>query len=138
MRYLIDTNIFIFFVHGVYDLTHEVVDILADYSNKIYMSSRAVEESINLFQLGKIKDKRWKKAQDIIDFIKTETEIEIKPIKEEHLRTLAGLPLFEDHKDPTDRIIIAQAITEKIPIISSDKKFFLYEKYGLDFIFNKR
>jgi len=56
----------------------------------------------------------------------------------EHLRTLTELPIFPDHKDPTDRIIIAQAITEKIPIVSSDRKFHDYKRYGLDFVFNKR
>jgi len=48
------------------------------------------------------------------------------------------LPLLPDHKDPTDRIAIAQAITEKIPLISSDRKFHDYRRYGLDFVFNKR
>ncbi|MBX2931596.1 MAG: PIN domain-containing protein [Chitinophagaceae bacterium] len=36
-------------------------------------------------------------------------------------------PVFSEHKDPFDRLIIATAITEKIPIISSDKKFDLYK-----------
>ncbi len=43
-----------------------------------------------------------------------------------------------DHKDPTDRIIIAQAIAEKIPIVSSDTKFHDYKRSGLKFVFNKR
>ena len=138
MRYLIDTNIFLFSTTEKKELTHEVFDILNDCSNSICMSSRAVDETIQLFQASKIKDKRWKKPEDIIDFIKTELGFEIKSIKEEHLRTLARLPFFEDHKDPTDRMIIAHAITEKIPVISSDRKFFYYKKYGLDFIYNKR
>lgn len=138
MRYLIDTNIFLFSVSDRSSLSNDVVDILGSYSDNIYMSSRVIEETVNLFQAGKIKDKKWKKAEDVIDFIAIETEFEIKTIKEEHLRTLSRLPLFEDHKDPTDRIIIAQAITEKIPLISSDRKFFYYKNYGLDFIYNKR
>ena len=40
------------------------------------------------------------------------------------------------HNDPSDRLIIAQAIIEKIPIISSDKKFPEYRKQGLEFIPN--
>jgi len=59
-------------------------------------------------------------------------------VAEEHLRTLARLPLFPDHRDQTDRIAIAQAITEKIPIISSDRKFQDYRRSGLDLVFNKR
>jgi len=56
----------------------------------------------------------------------------------EHLETLSCLPFYPDHRDPFDRVIIAQAITEKIPIISSDRKFHNYVKHGLDFVFNKR
>jgi PIN domain nuclease of toxin-antitoxin system len=138
MRYFIDTNIFLFWVSEQSSLNYKTLDILDDYSNTIYVSSRVVDELIQLFQFGKIKDKKWEKAEDVIDFIKTELGFEIKNIKEEHLRTLANLPFFEDHKDPTDRMIVAHAISEKIPIISSDKKFFYYNKYGLDFIYNKR
>ena len=43
-----------------------------------------------------------------------------------------------DHKDPSDHVIIAHAITEHIPLISDDGKFEFYRRQGLDFIFNKK
>lgn len=55
-----------------------------------------------------------------------------------HIDTLAALPIYDDHRDPNDRMIIAQAISDKIPLVSSDRKFIRYERYGLDFIFNER
>ena len=39
---------------------------------------------------------------------------------------------------PFDHMIIAQSISDKIPIISSDSKFPFYENQGLQFVFNKR
>ena len=39
--------------------------------------------------------------------------------------------------DPSDRLIISQALTEKMPLISSDIQFPKYVKYGLDFIPNR-
>ena len=39
---------------------------------------------------------------------------------------------------PNDRLIIAQAISDKIALVSSDRKFYMYEKYGLEFVFNRR
>ena len=45
---------------------------------------------------------------------------------------------LKDHRDPFDRLIIAQAISDKATLISSDLKFQWYEKYGLTFIQNKR
>jgi len=37
-----------------------------------------------------------------------------------------------------DHLIISQAISDKIPVISSDYKFKEYIEQGLDFVFNKR
>jgi PIN domain nuclease of toxin-antitoxin system len=141
MRYYIDTNILIFIASGDRkSLSREVMDILENYENRIYVSSRSVEELIDLFLKNKITNivKKWENPEDIFSFILDETGFEIKYIQEEHLRTLAKLPLLADHGDPSDRIIISQAITEKIPLVSSDKKFFNYNKNGLEFVYNKR
>jgi len=137
MRYFIDTNILIFIVMDPDLLTKEVKDILDDSSNLIYVPSKCVEELIYLQQSKKIGIKRWKTADDVLDYIK-EFGFGIKYVAEEHLRTLARLPLFPDHKDQTDRVIIAQAITEKMPIISSDRKFQDYRRHGLNLVFNRR
>ena len=137
MRYLIDSHILFFSVSEPEELTTEVKDILDDSGNRIYVPSKCVEELIYLLQAKKIEARRWKHAGDIIDYIK-ELDFGIKYAAEEHLRTLARLPLFPDHKDPTDRVIIAQAITEKTPIISSDRKFQDYRRHGLNLVFNRR
>jgi PIN domain nuclease of toxin-antitoxin system len=119
-------------------LTMEVKDIIDDCGNRIYVPSKCVEELIYLLQHEDIKLKQCKSAEDIINHIINVLDFGIKYIAEEHLRTLAKLPLFPDHKDPTDRVIVAQAITEKTALISSDRKFPLYVHYGLKFVFNKR
>lgn len=62
----------------------------------------------------------------------------IKTITEKHLAQYASLPIIKDHRDPFDRFIISQAISDKATLISSDLKFRWYEKYGLDFIQNNR
>jgi len=137
MRYLIDSNILIFYIADDDRLSAEARDIIKDYGNRVYVPSKCVEELIYLRQSERIEIKSWKSADDVIDFITGDLNFGIKYIAEEHLRTLARLPLFPDHKDPTDRIVVAQAITEKIPLISSDRKFHYYVKHGLDFVFNK-
>ena len=50
---------------------------------------------------------------------------------------ISKLAIVEGHNDPSDRLIIAQALTEKIPLISSDTKFPKYKKFGLEFIYNR-
>lgn len=64
--------------------------------------------------------------------------IEVQPLTERHLDTLAALPLYDDHRAPNDRLIIAQAIADRVPLVSSDRKFARYVRHGLDFIFNER
>ncbi len=94
--------------------------------------------SDTLFQNGRVKTKKWKTARDVFGFVEEELGFHIDYIQREHLYTFAGMGTVPTHNDPTDRMIIAQAITEKIPLISSDHKFGLYRKYHLNFIYNKR
>ena len=48
------------------------------------------------------------------------------------------LNLAEDHRDPSDHVIIAHAINNHMPLISSDRKFKFYEQQGLELIYNER
>ena len=127
MRYYIDTNTLVFYIHVALD--NNALQIIDDYYNKIYISSIAVAEFIHLIQCNRIKVQI--KASDAIDFIQNELGFEIKPTTTSHLNTFANLPTVAEHNDPNDRLIIAQAITERIPILSTDTKFPLYQKYGL-------
>jgi PIN domain nuclease of toxin-antitoxin system len=61
----------------------------------------------------------------------------VKYVAKEHLHTLAKLESVEGHNDPSDRLIISQALTEKMPLISNDTKFPKYRKHGLDLIVNR-
>ena len=138
MRYLIDTNIFLFFALNPALLDRKVLAIITNVENRVYLSSECVKEVIHLVQVGRVRSKLWKTADDIFSFIEKETDFTISYVKKEHLLTLAGLALVSGHNDPSDRLIIAQAITEKVPLISSDAKFAHYENQRLNFIFNKK
>jgi PIN domain nuclease of toxin-antitoxin system len=80
---------------------------------------------------------KYLRTLDIFDLFENEFSLQIKYVTKEHLRTLAKLETIEGHSDPSDRLIIAQALTEHIPLISSDTKFPQYRKFGLDFISNR-
>jgi PIN domain nuclease of toxin-antitoxin system len=137
-RFLIDTNILLFSVSDKDMLSKEVKRHFDDCSNQIYISSESVREAINLVQIGKVRPNVWKSADDIIDFIKNDTMFEIKHISEEHIRTLAKLPMLKEHRDVSDRMIIAHAITEKLTLISSDTHFTKYIRFGLDLLYNPK
>jgi PIN domain nuclease of toxin-antitoxin system len=136
MRYLIDTNVFINFVEE--DFSSEYVNtILDDYENIIYVSSESIKEFVHLVQTGKVIPKKHIRSLDVFDLIENTLGFNVKYVTKEHLRTFSKLVSVEGHNDPSDRLIISQALTEKMPLISSDTKFPKYRKFGLDLIANR-
>lgn len=138
MRYLLDTNIYLFYITDSARLSRDVKTILEDPDNTFYLSVESVRELIVLFRKKRYLFKFWKSAEEMVDDIETNRFIKILPLKKEHLETYAWLEINEeqDHNDPSDHIIIAHAITERIPLISSDTRFPFYAKQGLDLIYN--
>jgi PIN domain nuclease of toxin-antitoxin system len=134
MRFLIDTNILIFSLCSQeHFIDKNVTAILEDYENTIYVSSSSVFEVLHLHQSGRIKTS-YRNISEFIDVLKK--QLIILHTKTEHFDTFSKLPTVVGHNDPIDRIIIAQSITEKIPLISSDSKFKYYK--NLDFIYNDK
>ncbi|GHT51739.1 hypothetical protein FACS189440_21120 [Bacteroidia bacterium] len=138
MRYYLDTNILIFILsENQDDLNFKVSDILLDYANIFYTSSIAVTELIFLHRIGKIEIPPYKSEEDLLKKIKM-SGIEIVFFNEYHFSKYAKLDIIEGHKDIIDHVIIAQAMSDKIPLISSDNEFKNYMPQGLDLVFNKR
>ena len=140
MRLYLDTNILAFILCDRDRLVKNVLDMFFDYSNTLYTSVLCVQELIHLFQIGKIGAKKangkYLKAEEIISVL-DEMSIRRVPITDKHLEEYAKLPFVRDHRDPFDRLIIAQAISDKAYLVSSDLKFPLYSKYGLETIVNE-
>ena len=140
MRILIDTCIFIHLAIDKEQLSKGVLAMLTDYDNTICVSAETPRELIIQYNNGKVVSKFWKSARAMINSIQDEFFINILPLKEEHMRTYSELELnlAQDHKDPSDHMIIAHAITEGLPLITDDGKFEFYRKQGLNLILNKR
>ncbi|OAV65673.1 PIN domain protein [Bacteroidales bacterium Barb4] len=138
MRYYLDTNMLVFILSNQKDcISREVDDIIFDFSNILYASSVAVNELILLYKIGKVELPDCKSAEGIIPKMK-QYGIEIMYYNQYHLEKYIALDIAEGHKDMNDHAIIAQAIADKIPLVSSDTKFHCYTGQGLDFIFNRR
>ncbi|MBD1432895.1 type II toxin-antitoxin system VapC family toxin [Sphingobacterium sp. DN00404] len=138
-RYILDTNILAFFVSGEYDnISPDVAMILGDHANQLYVSSVSVTELLQLYRIGKIKPKQYKTTQQLQDAIQKDFYIKILAFGEEHTKTLSRLDITGGHNDPFDHAIISHAITEKLTLISSDRKFEDYTSQNLKFVFNKR
>ena len=140
MRYLLDTCIFIHYAADRDLLSRDVFALLEDYDSSLYISAETVRELVIQFNKGKLVSKIWKSADEMITSIKEDYYIGILPLKEEHMRTYGSLRINteQDHNDPSDHVIIAHAITNRIPLITDDGKFEFYRKQGLELIVNKR
>lgn len=138
-RYLLDTNIVAFFISGEYDdISSDVAMLLSDHANQLYMSSVSVVELLQLYRIGKIFPENVKRTTEIIDIIEKDLYIEILSFTKQHAQMLSTLEISARHNDPFDHSIIAHAITEKLILVSSDRKFEDYTAQNLNFVFNKR
>ncbi len=143
MRLYLDTNILVYLMMPRMrdNLTEDIKAVLFDYSNLMYTSSVCVQELLHIIQIGKFDGIFGRHgnftAKDALSWL-CESGIEICAPSFHCFEVLAELPFTVDHRDPTDRLIIAQAIADKATLVSSDRKFSNYRKFGLDFMFNER
>ena len=140
IRYMFDTNIFLYLASEPDSLSEDVKAIIEDYDNEFYMSAESMRELVVGYRKKKFSTKRWKTAEEMLRSITNDFNIWILPLKDEHMFTLSKLQINEqeEHNDPSDHVIIAHAITEKLPLISSDRKFEYYRAQGLELIFNEK
>lgn len=134
MRYLIDTNIFVFHAIDPQQLSRDVVEILGDYENLIYISNESLRELIVHYNNKALLRKYWKTKRDMLRSITSEFGFHILPLTPDVMYTYANMNLY--HNDPSDHVIIAQAIAMKMPLISDDNRFPEYRKEGLELIEN--
>lgn len=140
MRYLLDTNIFVYAATDRDLLDPDVTALLEESDAQLCISAESVKELIVAYRNKGLCSKRWKTEMEMVDAIEEELYITILPLRKEHMQTYARMTINEaqGHKDPSDHIIIAHAMTEKMPLISSDHRFEFYRAQGLDLIFNKK
>lgn len=137
-RYMLDANIFAFYVEERDRLSGDVLAILSDYGNLLYMSSESVKELVWIHRNKKVLAKSWKTQIDMINAIEDEYRILIVPVDANVVKKMSQLEpnTAESHNDPSDLVIIAHSMVMKMPLISSDRKFPFYRNQGLDLITN--
>jgi PIN domain nuclease of toxin-antitoxin system len=129
-RYFIDTCVLVWLTEKNKRVDNVRYD-MEYYQGDFYISIEAVTEMMYLIQSGKLKIFA---SFDVVFNALESLNIKILPFDTKALNTLKDLPFFKQHNDPTDRKIIAHAISNKCALISSDDNFSLYEPYGLKYI----
>jgi PIN domain nuclease of toxin-antitoxin system len=121
-RYLLDTHSFIWWSINSEKLSLTGQDLLFDRNNRLFLIVASVWEMQIKLQLGKLQLNP--SLQELIKNQITINNLEILSIDLAHIWTLATLIHY--HKDPFDRLLISQSITEIMPILSIDEIFDLY------------
>jgi len=120
VRVLLDTAILIYAVESPERLTKRAITILENAENVLELSAISLSEIAIKRALGKLR-----LSADVARQAVAALNVRILPYTADHAFQLFDLPLH--HADPFDRQIIAQALSEKIPILTSDEKFRLYK-----------
>lgn len=122
MKLLLDTQIFIWWDSEPERLPPRLLALCEDPSNTLVLSVASVWEMQIKVQLGKLDLDR--PLADIVEGHLLGNQIELLPVELPHVLTLEQLPFH--HKDPFDRLIIAQALAEHLTILSVDSLFGQY------------
>jgi PIN domain nuclease of toxin-antitoxin system len=122
MRLLLDTQIFIWWDSAPEKLSPQILALCQDANYTLVLSVASVWEMQIKAQLGKLDLHR--SLAEIVESQRLINRIELLAIQVEHVLALQHLP--PHHKDPFDRLIIAQALAENTAIVSADRVFPLY------------
>ncbi len=119
MRLLLDTHTFLWFISGDTRLSNEARVLIENTDNSRLLSVASLWEIAIKMSMGKLN-----LGLPFAEFVPQQLSrnlIDLIGITINHIDVVAGLPFH--HKDPFDRLLIAQATVEQIPIVSADVAF---------------
>lgn len=119
MRILLDTHCLLWWLDDAPELGTVGRELIADPQNLIFVSVASFWELRIKEGIGKIE-----LPSNFLEAVR-EQSFEMLPIGVEHTERLCGLPLH--HRDPFDRLIIAQAMDEGLTVLSHDRAIALYD-----------
>jgi PIN domain nuclease of toxin-antitoxin system len=119
MRLLLDTHTIVWVMNDNRQLSQAARSAIASPRNPVYASAASIWEVSTKFRLGKFADAALlvDNPRKVLDSL----EIEVISISLEHAN-LAGA-FGHPHKDPFDRMLAAQALLERLTLVSADKIF---------------
>jgi len=122
MKALLDTHAFLWWITDDERLSPRAVELIGDGANRLFLSAASGWEMAIKAQLGKLE-----LPAPVVAFVDEQLRmngIESLPILMRHALHVYELP--PHHRDPFDRLLIAQAQIEGMPILSSDPQLALY------------
>ena len=118
-RYLIDTHILLWWIFDDPKLDRDIREIIKNPNNKIMVSSASAWEIATKYRIGKLPEA--KELAENYEGILQKARFSLLSITTAHSLRAELLPI--QHRDPFDRMIMAQSELEKIPVITYDPAF---------------
>ena len=128
MNIILDTHVFLWSLFATGKLSKAVIREVKSTNNDVAVSVVTFWEISLKYALGKL-ELTGVKPEELPDFA-AQMNLEILPITATEASTFHKLPRLS-HKDPFDRIIIWQAIQRKMTLVSKDRDFKAYHRFGL-------
>jgi PIN domain nuclease of toxin-antitoxin system len=122
MRLLLDTHAFLWFIQGSQNLSATARNLIEDQGNQKLLSIASLWEMLIKVSIGKLDV-----GMTIAELLSREVNgngFEVLAIQANHLDELTKL--VSQHKDPFDRLMIAQALAERMPVVTRDEVFGRY------------
>ena len=122
MKLLLDAHTFLWFVWDDAQLTNNAKELITNPTNQKFVSAAICWEIAIKMSIGKLD-----LGEEYRPFMRREiarNNFDILPISVDHAAAVSVLPFH--HRDPFDRMLIAQAMVEQVPIVSGDTAFDAY------------
>jgi PIN domain nuclease of toxin-antitoxin system len=123
MKLLLDTNIFIWLNDAPQRVPERIMSVASNPDNGLILSLTSIWEMQIKIQLGKLQ--LQDSLPEILMTQQSENNLQILTIELSHIWRLANLP--QHHRDPFDRLLIAQAQVEELTLVSADRVFGDYD-----------
>jgi PIN domain nuclease of toxin-antitoxin system len=128
VKFLLDTNVFLWGLSAEHKLNPRAQEVLTSSSSELYFSAASSWEIAIKFALGSLP--LPKAPSEFIPHALRAWAMRALDITHEHALRAGELPAH--HRDPFDRLLIAQAMAEEMTLLTADRVF---QKYKIDLIF---
>jgi PIN domain nuclease of toxin-antitoxin system len=126
VRILLDTHAFLWLIAGDASLSATAREAIETPSNESLLSTASLWEMANKVSLGKLTLNFDEPFAEAIGRQLRENGVTLLPIDVTHIGQVAVMPFH--HRDPFDRLIVTQALVEKLPVVGRDQSF---DSYGV-------
>lgn len=123
-RLLIDTRILLWVLEADTQLSTRAAELIRSPTNKVFVSAASLLEIAIKQKIGRLDTNRT--PTEIYQEMTRVLAMQLLPILAHHLDAYQSIPLFSDHRDPFDRLLIATAYADALTLISDDGKFERY------------